>query len=128
MNQRVSIEVPGLGHDNPIPAACRKGPILVSSTIAGKDQATGKVVAGIEAQCEHMFANMLAILKAGGATAEDIVKFTVWLKDRTNRSYVNKHWVELFPDPHSRPARHTFAAPDLAEPMLVQCEIMAVIG
>jgi 2-iminobutanoate/2-iminopropanoate deaminase len=127
MSQRVSIEVPGLGHDNPIPAACRKGPFLVSSTIAGKDQATGKVVEGIEAQCAHMFANLRAILKEAGAVPEDIVKFTVWLKDRGNRPYVNKHWVELFPDPHSRPARHTFAAPDLAEPMLVQCEIMAFI-
>ena len=77
MSKRVSIEVPGLGHDNPIPAASRIGPILISSTIAGKDMTTGKVVEGIEAQCAHMFANMLAILKAGGATAEDIVKLSL---------------------------------------------------
>lgn len=127
MSKRISIEVPGLGHDNPIPAACRKGPFLVSSTIPGKEQATGKVVEGIEAQCEHMFANMRAILKAAGATPEDIVKFNVWLKDRGYRSYVNKHWLELFPDPHSRPARHTFAAPDLPDPLLVECEFLAYL-
>jgi len=128
MGRRVSIEIPGFEHDNPIPAACRVGPFLITSGVSGKEPYTGKYPDGIEAQCAHMFANMLEILKAGGATAEDIVKFNVWLKDRSNRPYVNKHWTELFPDPHSRPARHTFAAPDLAEPVLVQCEIMAVVS
>ena len=52
---------------------------------------------------------------------------TVWLKDRSNRPVVNQYWLEMFPDAHSRPARHTFASPDLPEPMLVQCEFMAVL-
>ena len=33
----------------------------------------------------------------------------------------------MFPDPHSRPARHTFPAPDLPPGMLVQCEVIAFI-
>jgi hypothetical protein len=33
----------------------------------------------------------------------------------------------MFPDPHSRPARHTFSSPELPEPQMVQLELMAVI-
>ena len=62
------------------------------------------------------------------AGAPDVIKMTVWLKDRSQRPAVNKGWLEMFPDEHSRPARHTFAAPDLPGAMLVQCEIYAVIG
>jgi len=43
------------------------------------------------------------------------------------RPHVNKQLPAMFPDPHSRPARHTFASPDLDPPTLVQCEVIAVI-
>ena len=58
---------------------------------------------------------------------EDVVKMNVWMKDRTQRPHLNKEWLEMFPDEHSRPARHTFAAPDLPGTMLVQCEVFAVV-
>jgi hypothetical protein len=34
----------------------------------------------------------------------------------------------MFPDPHSRPARHTLTSTDLSPPMQIQCDLMAVIG
>ena len=126
MSARVSIEVPGLKHDNPIPAACRIGPFLVSSVISPKDS-DGKVPDGLDAQCRQVFDNLKALLAAAGAAPEQVIKLTVWLKDRSLRPHVNKFWLELFPDPHSRPARHTFSAPDLPEPQLVQMEVMAVL-
>jgi enamine deaminase RidA (YjgF/YER057c/UK114 family) len=128
MNQRRSIEVPGLGHDNPIPAASRIGPFLVTSVITGKDPQTGEIPAGIEEQCAVMFANIRRVLDAAGGKPEDILKLTVWMKDRSMRVHMNKEWVAMFPDPHSRPARHTFASSDPAGAMLVQCEFMAVLG
>jgi 2-iminobutanoate/2-iminopropanoate deaminase len=128
MSNRKSIEVPGLEHLNPIPNASRIGPFLVSGGIFGKDPATGKVPEGVEAQCEQMFANVRRVLEAGGARPEDVIKLSVWLKDMANRPVVNKYWVQMFPDPHSRPARHTFPTPDLRAPLLVECEIMAVIS
>jgi enamine deaminase RidA (YjgF/YER057c/UK114 family) len=127
MSKRVSIEVPGLEHVNPIPNASRIGPFLVSGGIFGKDSGTGKVADGVDAQCERMFANVRKVLEAGGATPEDVIKLSVWLKDMANRPVVNKYWVEMFPDALSRPARHTFPTPDLRAPLLVECEIMAVI-
>jgi enamine deaminase RidA (YjgF/YER057c/UK114 family) len=127
MSDRKSVEVPGLEHVNPIPNASRIGPFLVSGGIFGKNPQTGKVPEGIEAQCEQTFANIRKVLEAGGATPENVIKLSVWLKDMANRPIVNKYWLQLFPDDHSRPARHTFPTPDLRDPLLVECEIMAVI-
>ena len=128
MGRRVSIEIPGFEHDNPIPAACRVGPFLITSGVSGKEPYTGKYPEGIEAQCAQMFASIREILKAAGATPEDIAKINVWIKDRALRPHVNKEWLAMFPDPHSRPARHTFPAPDLPPGMLVQCEVIAFVG
>ena len=125
--KRVSIEIPGLKHDNPIPAACRIGPFLVSSVIAPKDSG-GQVPEGLDAQCAQAFTNLRALMAAAGGSTEQIIKLTVWLKDRALRPHVNKFWLETFPDPHSRPARHTFSAPDLPEPQMVQLEVMAVLS
>jgi 2-iminobutanoate/2-iminopropanoate deaminase len=128
MSKRVSFELPGIEHTNPIPGACRIGPLFITSGVSGKDPKTNNFPEGIEGQCGQMFANVAALLEAGGAKPEDVIKVTVWLKDKSLRPHLNKQWLAMFPDAHSRPARHTFASPDLDPPMLVQCEVMAVIG
>jgi enamine deaminase RidA (YjgF/YER057c/UK114 family) len=127
VGRRLSIDVPGFGHDNPIPAACKVGPFLISSGISGKEPYTGKMLEGLEAQCAQMFATVRQILEIAGGSPEDVVKMNVWMKDRSKRDTLNIGWLEMFPDEHSRPARHTFAAPDLPGSMLVQCEIFAVL-
>jgi enamine deaminase RidA (YjgF/YER057c/UK114 family) len=127
VGRRLSIEVPGFGHDNPIPAACKVGPFLISSGISGKEPYTGKMLEGLEAQCAQMFVTVRQILEIAGGSPEDVVKMNVWMKDRSQRDTLNIGWLEMFPDEHSRPARHTFAAPDLPGSMLVQCEIFAVL-
>ena len=128
MEKRRSIEVPGVKHLNPIPAACRRGPFVVSGAISGADPATGKVAADLDAQCRQMFDNVRRLIEAAGGSPEDIVKMTVWIADRALRPTLNKYWVEMFPDPHSRPARHTIAQGDLAPPMQIQCDLFAVIS
>ncbi len=128
MDKRRSIEVSGVKHQNPIPAASRKGPFVTSGAISGADIATGKVPADLDAQCAAMFANVRRLIEAAGGTPDDIIKMTVWIADRALRPTLNKYWVEMFPDPHSRPARHTVASSDLVLPMQVQCDLLAVIG
>jgi 2-iminobutanoate/2-iminopropanoate deaminase len=128
MNGRRSIEVAGVKHQNPIPAASRKGPFLASGAISGADPESGKVPADLDAQCRQMFDNVRRLIEAGGGTPADIIKMTVWISDRALRPTLNKYWVEMFPDPHSRPARHTVASGDLVPPMHIQCDILAVIG
>ena len=126
MAQRKSIHVAGFGHVNPIPAACRIGNLLVSGGIHGIDPATGKVAETLEDQLRLMFQHVRTIMAAGGGTTEDIIKVSVVMKDRAQRPALNVEWTKMFPDEHSRPARHTSEG-NLGPGMLVQCDIMAVI-
>lgn len=127
VGRRRSIYVEGFSHKNPIPAACRIGNLVYSGSIQGTDPATGKYGETLESQCELMFAQVLKIVEASGGGASDIIKMTVWMKDRNQRAAVNVPWLRLFPDPESRPARHTMNA-DLDGGKLVECDFIAVIG
>jgi enamine deaminase RidA (YjgF/YER057c/UK114 family) len=69
---------------------------------------------------------MKAIVEAGGGSTDDIIKMTVWLKDRSQRAPVNAEWVRMFPDEHSRPARHSLHM-EMEGGALVQCDFTAVI-
>jgi 2-iminobutanoate/2-iminopropanoate deaminase len=66
-------------------------------------------------------------MDTAGGSPDDIIKMTVWITDRALRPILNKHWVEMFPDPDSRPARHTVTSTDLAPPMQIQCDLLAVL-
>ncbi len=128
MDKRRSIDVAGAKHVNPIPSACRRGPFVVSGAISGADPETGQIPADLDGQCRAMFANVRRVVEAAGGAPEDIVKMTVWITDRALRPILNKHWVEMFPDAHSRPARHTLTSTDFTPPMQIQCDLMAVLG
>ncbi|HLI81996.1 MAG TPA: RidA family protein [Candidatus Binataceae bacterium] len=127
MSKRRSIEVEGFGHGGtPIPAASRIGNMIASGGIAGLDSTTGKIPDGLEAQVVAMFANVRKIVEAGGGTTEDILKMTIWVRDRAARSIIDPQWTKMFPDPKSRPARHTLVY-QLPDPMLVQCDFLAIV-
>src|SRR5262249_349640 len=128
MEKRRSINVAGASHVNPIPSASRRGPFVVSGAISGTDPATGKVPAELDEQCRLMFHNVRRVIETAGGTPDDIVKMNVWITDRALRPILNKHWIEMFPDPNSRPARHTLTWGDLTRQMQIQCDLMAVIG
>lgn len=129
MTQRTkrSIEVQGVTHGSvPIPMGARVGNLICSSGIAGKDPATDKVPDDPASQAHFAFQNMATLVANGGGTLADVVRVTVFIKDNSMREHVNKSWLELFPDPNDRPARHTQVI-DLAGGMLVQLEIVAVV-
>lgn len=126
MQKRNSIYVDSFAHKNPVPAACRIGNMVYSGGIHGLDPATGKTsIEGMEKQCELMFIHVRTILAAAGCTPDDVIKMTMWMKDRSQRDLVNPHWEALFPDRASRPARHAVKA-DLDGGMLIQCDFVAV--
>ena len=128
MDQRRSIDVAGAKHVNPIPSASRRGPFVASGAISGADPETGKVPDDLDEQCRLMFENVRRVMAAAGGSPDDIVKMTVWITDRTLRPILNKHWIEIFPDPHSRPARHTVTSADFTAPMQIQCDLLAVLS
>jgi 2-iminobutanoate/2-iminopropanoate deaminase len=122
---RRSVYVDEIAHRSPIPNASRIGNIIMSGLIRGHDPASGKLAPTLEQQCAFMFQHMRQTVEAGGATVEDIIKVTVWMKQLT-REPVNDEWVKMFPDPASRPARQVMEVP--MEPgVLIQCDFVAVI-
>ena len=112
----------------PDPGGLPQGAVCTTGAISGADPQTGKVPDDLDAQCRQMFDNVRRLIEAAGGSPDDIVKMTVWISDRALRPTLNKYWVEMFPDPHSRPARHTVAHSDFTPPMQIQCDILAVIG
>lgn len=125
--RKKSITVEGLAHKFPVPNACRIGNLVVSSAIHGIDPATRIMPEDLTSQCAHVFANMKAIVEAAGGSVQDIIKMTVYLRDRENRGALNEEWVRMFPDSETRPARHSQVLM-VEGPSLVQCDFIAVIG
>ena len=128
MSRRRSFEVHGLQHENPIPMGCIIGPFMMSSGIFGMEPETRRVPADIDGQCKLMFANVRRVMDAAGGTPEDIIKMVIWAKDKAFKEAVNKEWLVMFPDEHSRPARHTMLYEGFSGHVLVQCEIVAVLS
>jgi enamine deaminase RidA (YjgF/YER057c/UK114 family) len=125
-SDRRSIEVDGLSHVNPIPVATRIGPLLVSSVIAPFDPGSRKVPDTPEAQIANLFTHAGAILEAGGATWDDVAKMTFFVSDIAFRDAINEPWAERFPDPASRPSRHTQVTPGGGRPMIT-CDLLAYV-
>ena len=121
-----SIHVPHIGHNAPIPLGARVGQLLCSSGIAGKDPATGALPTDPVQQTRHAFANLEALLAAGGATLADVAKLTITTRDNSLREAINAEWQRCFPDPDDRPARHILIQ-DLQHGMALQLECLAFI-
>ena len=101
MGRRQTFHVDGFSHKNPIPAACRVGPLLMTGLVNGMDPATGQLAGTLEAQCALMFLQVRRILEAAGGSVDDIVRMHVWLKDRSQRE------PSPFRTPHSAACRST---------------------
>ena len=82
----------------------------------------------IAAQCHSVFANVLAVLKASGASFADLVDVTVYLTDMANdfKTY-NKIWAEYFPDAALAPCRTTLGITALPTPIAIELKCTAVI-
>ena len=126
--KRRSVHVDGVEHGAPIPMGAVVGNMLFSSGIGGIDPANGIAPTDLGEQCELAFTNMEKLLENAGGTVEDIGVVKVYLKDRSQRNAVNQPWLRMFPDENNRPARHTVEYDAFPPGILVQLEIIAVLG
>ncbi|WP_229660853.1 RidA family protein [Marmoricola endophyticus] len=124
--RRRSYYTEGFAHQNPIPAACRVGSLLMTGNIHGADPTSGEMPADVREQTRNMFGHLRTTLAAAGGSTHDVVKLTVRLRDHQDRSALNEEWLATFPDPDSRPARETLPGTTRAD-ILVQCNAVAVL-
>ena len=88
------------------------------------DPSSGELVAGsIEEKTRQVLSNLRAIAEAAGASLEDVVKTTVFLKDMNDFAAMNGVFAEYFPN--TPPARA--AVQVAALPKDVDIEIEAIV-
>lgn len=91
------------------------------------DPATGSIVEGdVTVQTRRVLANLEAILKAAGATWNDVVKTTVFLHDMGDFAKVNQIYAEAFGS--ARPARSTVQVSALPRGVLVEIDAIATVS
>jgi 2-iminobutanoate/2-iminopropanoate deaminase len=90
------------------------------------DPATGEMVAGgIAEQTERVLGNLGAVLAAGGAGFEHVVRTTIYLVDLADFAKVNEIYARAFPgDP---PARATVQVAALPRGARVEIDAIAVM-
>ncbi len=98
--------------------------IFVSGQIPFNSK-TGKMIEGtITDQTEQSLINVKAVLEAAGATLDDVVKCTVFLKDMDTFSEMNAKYAEFFKD--NPPARAAVEVARLPKDVGVEIEAIAL--
>lgn len=124
---RTSIEIDTLVHQNPIPAATRIGPLIESGIIPPYNDGVREVPDTLDAMVANLFRHIGNILTAAGAAWDDVIKITFFYHDRpAAKDAVNAKWLETFPDPASRPSRHTMQVPP-APDLRISCVFSAYV-
>ncbi len=98
--------------------------LIVSGQVGIAD---GHVVSGgVEAELRQAISNMAGLLEGEGASLDDVVKTTVFLRHMRDYTVVNEVYVELFGD--HRPARSAVAVAELPVGALIEIEAWARVG
>ena len=108
----------------PYSQAVRAGDLLFVSGQVPIDPETGELIDGdVAAQTHRVLQSLDAIVRAAGATFDDVVKTTVYLADMNDFVTMNREYATWFADP--APAR---AAVEVARlPKDAQIEIDAIV-
>lgn len=77
----------------------------------------------IESQTSRVLENLTAVLSTEGLTLQHVVKTTVYLKEMSDFSLMNKVYENYFKD--HRPARTTVAVKELPLDALIEIECIA---
>ncbi len=91
------------------------------------DPATGKVVEGdIAIQTARVLDNLSAVLEACGASLENVLKTTVFIKDMGEFARMNEVYGRYFAA--NPPARSTVEAARLPRDVRVEIDAIAIVG
>ena len=109
----------------PYSQGMRAGNLVITSGQIPVDPKTGLIPEGIEAQTKQAMENVLAVLAEAGATAENIIKTTVFLKNMDDFAAMNGVYATFFAaDP---PARSAVEVARLPKDCPIEIEAIAVV-
>jgi 2-iminobutanoate/2-iminopropanoate deaminase len=116
-----TVAAPG-GHYSP--GTLWNGLIFVSGQLPIKPDGFHLTGADFETQTRQTLANVLAVLAAGGAGPQDVLKVTAYLVGPEHWPQFNSIYAEVFGT--SRPARAVVPVPGLNHGYLIEIEAIAV--
>jgi 2-iminobutanoate/2-iminopropanoate deaminase len=115
------------GAIGPYSPAIRAGNLLFLSGQIPIDPSTGALVDGdIAAQTEQVMRNIAALLRAGGAGFEHVVRTTVFLVDMNEFAAMNAVYGKFVIDPP--PARATVQVARLPRDVRVEIDVIALLA
>jgi 2-iminobutanoate/2-iminopropanoate deaminase len=110
----------------PYSQGIRAGNLLFVSGQVPIDPATGNIIEGdIKTQTDRVMRNLTAILEAGGASMDHVVRCTVYLADMNDFAAMNEVYGSYFSQP--APARATIQAVRLPKDARVEIDVVAVL-
>jgi 2-iminobutanoate/2-iminopropanoate deaminase len=109
----------------PFSQAIRAGNLVFTAGQAGRNRDTGQM-GDIREQTQWALRNIAAILQAAGATMDDVVKTTVYIKEGADSTAMSEEYERHFKQP--LPARSSVAVSRLKNAeMLIEIEAVAVV-
>jgi len=114
----------------PYSQGVRAGGLIFISGQVALDPETQQIVAGgISEQAEQVFANLKAILEAGGSSFAQVVKATVFLKNFDDFAAMNAVYAEHLAAGGSQPpARTTVEVSRLPKDALIEIDLIALVS
>ncbi len=114
------------GAIGPYSQAIKAGKTIFCSGQIPIDPATGEFVSDdVAEQTEQVLKNLAAVLKAAGASLDDVVKTGVFLADMQDFAAMNEVYARYFDA--NKPARATVQAAGLPRDTRVEIDCIAVI-
>lgn len=110
-------------------AIAASGQMLFVAGQIALDPSSGTIVGegDVAAQTEQVMANLQAVLEAGGATWQDVVKTTVFLADMQDFAAMNAVYARYF-DEATAPARACVEVARLPKDVRVEIDCIAVVS
>src|SRR6476660_1644616 len=131
MATRQVIDLPSLEYtNNPLPLAVKISNMLYTSRIRGRDPDTGKIATTMQREVDLIFDSLREVLELAGGTMDGLALMKLFVNDVEHEREFDEHWMRLFPNPHTRPARYTYYMDDgrlLAGNATVMGEFVAVL-
>lgn len=110
----------------PYSQAVKHGNLLFTSGQIPLDPASGEVVDGdITVQTTRVMDNLVAILKAGGASVDSVIKTTCFLDNIADFAAFNAVYAKYFTG--EAPARSCVAVDKLPKNVLLEVEAVAIV-
>jgi 2-iminobutanoate/2-iminopropanoate deaminase len=110
----------------PYSQAVKHGKMLITSGQIPLDPVSGDVIDGdITVQTTRVLDNLVAVLEAGGASVDNVIKTTCFLNDMADFAAFNEVYAKYFTG--EAPARSCVAVERLPKDVLVEVEAIAFI-